>query len=294
MINIALKELKKYQGHVWTELPTKKVGKHDLIILKDWSAEKLLHIARRQSAQVAILSDSALPLELAPFVDWIFPLNTDLTLLQPLTGQLDEQQQQQQQRPSIRALFLDRDGVVNVDHGYVGKPSQVQLMPKIGELIARVSHHKLKTIIVTNQSGIGRGYYTEDDFHNVMKCIGGLLEEDQAHIDQVQFSSYHPSSSQEQYLFGRQFRKPRPGMFHCADGDIDLTNSILVGDRATDLKAGVLAGVGQIYLYTSEQSENEWLEFQSWIESLTLRQGLGNLLDGISVKIISSLNEVKI
>jgi D-glycero-D-manno-heptose 1,7-bisphosphate phosphatase len=227
-----------------------------------------------------------IPLELRPFVDWICETTPALSSqgIQPAA-----------QAPPAPALFLDRDGIINLDHGYVGDPSQVVLMPGIARLVAKANHHKRQVVVVTNQSGIGRGYYPETGYHAVMKCLADLLKKEQAHFDHIEFAPYHPEAKEEKYRLHRYLRKPRPGMLLQAaqKKGLDLAQSIMIGDRATDLMAAVVAGVGEIFLYQSEQTDQEWRIFHEWLAILEANYGLKNLLAGRTVKTIADFAEVK-
>lgn len=152
---------------------------------------------------------------------------------------------------SRRALFLDRDGVVNVDHGYVCSSDNFQFIDGIFELVAAAQQAGYLVVIITNQAGIGRGYYTEADFENLMIWVreqfvvrGGL-------IDAVYFCPDHPEHGLGAYRCDSPFRKPAPGMILQAakEHGIDLGRSILVGDKLTDIQAGCNAGVGELLFY---------------------------------------------
>lgn len=134
------------------------------------------------------------------------------------------------------ALFLDRDGVINVDHGYVGKQEDFEFFPGIFDLCRIVKQAGYLVFVVTNQSGIGRGYYTEQDFLKLNDWMCGVFKEHGVEIDKVY---YCPSLDSPN-------RKPGPGMILRAaeEFDVDLSRSVLVGDKDTDIQAGIAAGVG--------------------------------------------------
>ena len=134
------------------------------------------------------------------------------------------------------ALFLDRDGVINVDRGYVGKREDFEFIPGIFDVCRIAKQLGYLIFVVTNQSGIGRGYYTEQDFLNLTDWMCGVFKEQGVDIDKV----YHSPS------LDSQDRKPLPGMILRAaeEFDVDLSRSILVGDKETDVQAGIAAGVG--------------------------------------------------
>lgn len=142
-----------------------------------------------------------------------------------------------------KALFLDRDGVINVDVEYAHLPEQIVFMPHIFE-IARAAHAAGELIIiVTNQSGIGRGYYSEAQFHSLMQWMLARFEQEACPITAYYFCPHVPDA-------GCDCRKPKPGMIlHAAEEwGIDIKNSRLLGDKQSDLDAGTAAGVGRCIL----------------------------------------------
>ncbi|MBB4116332.1 D-glycero-D-manno-heptose 1,7-bisphosphate phosphatase [Rhizobium sp. BK226] len=145
-----------------------------------------------------------------------------------------------------RALFLDRDGVINKDHGYVYRPEDFEFVDGIFELVAAAKHAGYVVVVVTNQSGIGRGYYTEAEFHYVMAWMNSKFEEHDGIIDAVYFSPFHPNHGIGDYRRESNCRKPSPGMFLKARDElnIDMKRSILIGDKSSDMAAGLAAGIG--------------------------------------------------
>ena len=155
------------------------------------------------------------------------------------------------------ALFLDRDGVINVEVDYLYRPEDCVLVDGIASLIRTANRLDYVTCVVTNQSGIGRGLYTEEDFHHLMAHIGAELKKEEARLDAVYFSPFHPVHGVGRYKLETDCRKPAPGMLlrAAADHGIDLEASFLVGDRCSDLEAGGAAGVQHLFLFgTTEES----------------------------------------
>jgi len=152
------------------------------------------------------------------------------------------------------ALFLDRDGVINVDHGYVHKPEQVTFIEGIFELVKRARAAGLLVVVVTNQAGIGRGYYTEAHFHAFTAWMQAEFERRGAPIDRVYFCPFHPEHGVGAYKRESNMRKPGPGMLlqAAAELNIDLHASLMVGDTESDMQAGISAGVGRTVRYFSE------------------------------------------
>ncbi|NCU38315.1 D-glycero-beta-D-manno-heptose 1,7-bisphosphate 7-phosphatase [Candidatus Saccharibacteria bacterium] len=153
------------------------------------------------------------------------------------------------------ALFLDRDGVINVDHGYVSKPEQFDFIEGIFDLVVAANQTGYLTVVVTNQAGIGRGYYTEADFHRLTDWMCRQFAMRGAQIDAVYYCPSHPEHGIGEYRKDDDCRKPAPGMLLQAQNelDIDLKRSVLVGDKLSDIQAGERAGV-EILIYYGDES----------------------------------------
>ena len=149
------------------------------------------------------------------------------------------------------ALFLDRDGVINVDHGYVCTQEQFELVEGVLELCRHARELGYLIFVITNQAGIGRGYYTEQEFLEFTEWMCGVFEAHGASIDKVYFCPSHPEHGVGKYRIDSPFRKPGPGMILQAaeEFDVDLERSVLVGDKESDIKAGLAAGIGCNLLY---------------------------------------------
>jgi D-glycero-D-manno-heptose 1,7-bisphosphate phosphatase len=147
------------------------------------------------------------------------------------------------------ALFLDRDGIINVDTGYVWKKEDFVFQENIFEFCRYFKDKDFKLVIVTNQSGIGRGLISLRDFHELNHWMLSRFDAEGCRIDLVLVSTLDPNdlsaSSREM-----NFRKPAPGMILAAQEilDLNLDKSLLVGDRESDMEAGVNAGVKQLFL----------------------------------------------
>lgn len=155
------------------------------------------------------------------------------------------------------ALLLDRDGVINVDHGYVHHCDRFEFIDGIFELCRAAAANGYRLIVVTNQAGIGRGYYSEHQFHRLTAWMCDRFLKEGAPIDKVYFSPFHPTKGVGKYKKDDISRKPRPGRILLAqrDFDLDLANSILIGDKATDIEAGVAASVGTNILFSKRPSK---------------------------------------
>lgn len=144
----------------------------------------------------------------------------------------------------MKALFLDRDGVINVDRGYVYKQEDFEFIDGIFELCRCAKKLGFLIFVVTNQSGIGRGYYTEQDFIGLSDWMCGIFKDHGVDIEKVYFCPSRPEENSPD-------RKPMPGMILRAaeEFDIDLSMSVLVGDKNSDIQAGIAAGVGINLMY---------------------------------------------
>ncbi|MFP6757097.1 MAG: HAD-IIIA family hydrolase [Alphaproteobacteria bacterium] len=145
------------------------------------------------------------------------------------------------------ALFLDRDGVLIDDTGYLHDPAGVVLIPGVAALVAACNRAAVPVVVVTNQSGIGRGYYGWPDFVAVQARLAAMLAaaEADARLDMVLACAYHPEADGDFAILDHPWRKPNPGMLHAAADalPIDLARSWIIGDRATDLAAARAAGL---------------------------------------------------
>ncbi len=149
------------------------------------------------------------------------------------------------------ALLLDRDGVINVDRGFVSRREDFEWMPGIFELTRTAHSLGMRLVVVTNQTGIGRGYYSEDDFLGLTSYMRERFVAEGAPLDAVYHCPFHPEALEARYRAeDHSWRKPRPGMILAArdDLDLDLQRSVLLGDRLVDLQAGAAAGVGTLVL----------------------------------------------
>jgi D-glycero-D-manno-heptose 1,7-bisphosphate phosphatase len=148
------------------------------------------------------------------------------------------------------ALFLDRDGVINCEVGYLHRSEEVVWVEGIFSLTRTAARLGYKLVIVTNQSGIARGYYSVLDFDVLMDWMRNAFQERGIRLDGVYFCPFHPEHGVDTYRRDHIDRKPGPGMFLRAAGDlgIDLKRSLMVGDRCSDIAAAGAAGLRQAFL----------------------------------------------
>jgi D-glycero-D-manno-heptose 1,7-bisphosphate phosphatase len=154
------------------------------------------------------------------------------------------------------ALFLDRDGVVNVNYGYVHHPESFEFIDGIFDLACAAHKKHYKLVIITNQAGIARGFYSEQQFHELTEWMCDQFIKQGAPIAKVYFSPYHPTEGIGEYKKDDLSRKPHPGMILQAQKDLnlDLESSVLIGDNVSDIQAGVSAGVGCNLLFAQTES----------------------------------------
>lgn len=147
-----------------------------------------------------------------------------------------------------KALFLDRDGTVNVEKNYLWRPEEFELLPGILELVRAARARGYAAVVCTNQSGIARGYYTEADYRRLTEHMSGIFEAAGCPLLAV----YHCPE-----LSGPR-RKPAPGMFLQAAEELglDMPASLSLGDKIRDAEAGYAAGVGRNYLLGTEAVES--------------------------------------
>ncbi|MBK9393167.1 MAG: HAD family hydrolase [Uliginosibacterium sp.] len=152
---------------------------------------------------------------------------------------------------SRKALFLDRDGVINHDPGYVHRADQVEFIDGIFELCRAAVARDYLIIIITNQAGIGRGFYTEAQFHSLMDWMRARFAAEGAPLTEVYFCPSHPEHGIGEYRIDSPERKPNPGMILNAQQafTLDLAASLLIGDKPGDCEAGARASVGVRLLY---------------------------------------------
>jgi len=149
----------------------------------------------------------------------------------------------------VRALFLDRDGVINHETDYLYRIADVRWVDGIFQLCSTAQRLGYKLVVITNQSGIARGLYTESDFHTLMDWMRAEFLARNITLDAVYFCPYHPEGIGD-YKREHPDRKPSPGMLLRAARDLhlDLTRSVLVGDRCSDIAAANTAGLAQAFL----------------------------------------------
>lgn len=159
----------------------------------------------------------------------------------------------------IKALFLDRDGVVNVDHGYLYQIEQFEFIDGVFEACRKFQQAGFAIVIVTNQSGIGRGYYTEHDFQLLTEWMVTEFSKQGIDILDVMFCPHHPEKAKAPYRQDCDCRKPAPGMLLQAidKHNIDPKMSIMVGDKESDMQAATNANLAAKFLVETSKTITE-------------------------------------
>ena len=149
-----------------------------------------------------------------------------------------------------RAVFLDRDGTIIEDVGYLNECRKIKFLPRVSTAIKLLNESGFKVIVVTNQSGVARGYFTEEIVKEINRFIQESLAKQGAFIDKIYYCPHHVQGIIQKYKKQCHCRKPNPGMIEKAarEFSIDLKNSFAIGDKISDIEAGHGAGCGTILL----------------------------------------------
>lgn len=162
------------------------------------------------------------------------------------------------------ALFLDRDGVINIDYGYVHSVNNFDFIPGIFNLVRSAKTAGYLCVVVTNQAGIGREIYSLAQFRWLSKWMCKQFQINRGAIDAIYYSPFHATKGKGRYLRDENTRKPRPGMFLEAikDLNININKSIMVGDKISDMTASLSANIPKNYLFlkSSQSSNTEFID----------------------------------
>ena len=158
-----------------------------------------------------------------------------------------------------KVVFLDRDGTVNVEVDYLHKKEDFKFEENADKAIKIINDLGYKVIVVTNQSGIARGYYTENDLKTLHVYLDEELNKIGAKVDAYYYCPHHPNAKLDEYKIDCECRKPEIGMFMEAakDFSIDFSKSIIVGDKISDLEAGVRLGMKTVLVETGHGAEEK-------------------------------------
>ena len=161
-----------------------------------------------------------------------------------------------------RAVFMDRDGTISEEVGYVNHPSRYRVFPYSAEAVRLLNDAGWLAILITNQAGVARGYFTEEVIDAVHGLLAQELEKQDARLDAIYYCAHHPTVGEEPYRFDCNCRKPKPGLLLDAaeEFDIDLAKSWMIGDRYSDIELARNANA-RAALVLSGYGRGEW-EYQ--------------------------------
>jgi len=178
-----------------------------------------------------------------------------------------------------KIVFLDRDGTINEEVEYLHRPSDLVILPGVSAALKRLKEQGFRLVVVTNQAGVARGYYSESDVDQLHEYMNRLLAEDGAEIDHFFYCPHHPDHGIGAYKKSCHCRKPDIGMFEMAENyfQVDKSHSYMVGDKLLDTEAGhkygvssVLVGTGygnEIYKGLSDEEKKE--AFDAYAKDMT-------------------------
>lgn len=172
-----------------------------------------------------------------------------------------------------KAVFLDRDGTINEEVGYVNHIDRFKLLPRVSEAIRLLNQNGIKVIVITNQSGVARGYFPESLIHEVHKKMEELLREKGAYVDGIYYCPHHPREGVSPYRQVCNCRKPETGLINKAVErfDIDCRRSYMIGDRGVDIEFGHKIGAKSILVLTGygkgewEYNRDQWREKPDYV-----------------------------
>jgi D-glycero-D-manno-heptose 1,7-bisphosphate phosphatase len=158
-----------------------------------------------------------------------------------------------------KAVFLDRDGTLNIDVGYPSRYDQIDVYPQSFEAVKRLNREGLLAIVVTNQSGVGRGLLTEEDLKDIHARLAVSFNRREARLDAIYYCPHYVLSEDPRYRKECDCRKPKPGLARQAAADlgIDLTSSYMIGDKTEDVLFGMNIGAVPILVLTGAGGESQ-------------------------------------
>ncbi len=159
----------------------------------------------------------------------------------------------------MRAVFIDRDGTLSEEIGYVNHVSRFRLLPRSAEAIKKLNDAGVAAVIITNQAGVARGYFPEERILEVHKRMEELLAEGDAKLDGIYYCPHHPSAGEPPYRADCDCRKPKPGLLLRAakELDLDIESSYMIGDKFSDVELAHNAGCKGILTLTG-YGRGEW------------------------------------
>ncbi len=183
------------------------------------------------------------------------------------------------------AIFLDRDGTINEDIGYASHPEEIRLYPESAKAIRLINQSGLKAILVTNQSGIARGLFSEARLTDMHDHLQALLAQEHARIDAIYFCPHHPRYGDATYRRACDCRKPQPALIYRAvqEHAIDLPLSFVIGDKASDINLAANVGAKSVLVLTGYGNQtlahsDRWPCHPTWIAD-NLYEAVKRILD---------------
>ncbi len=183
-----------------------------------------------------------------------------------------------------RAIFMDRDGTVSYEVGYVNHLDRYEIMAGSAEAIAKINSSNFLAVVITNQAGVARGYFKEELVAKVHEKLKRLLAAKGAHLDGIYYCPHHPDVGEPPYRQRCSCRKPEPGMILRAqkDLDIDLSGSYIIGDSIKDIQTGINAGVRGILLLTGYGRGEYEHASEGWtVRPIHIAENLADAVDWI-------------
>ena len=168
--------------------------------------------------------------------------------------------------PSRPAVFMDRDGCLTEEVGYVNHVSRIRLLPRTAEAVCRLNAAGIPAVMITNQAGIARGYFSAAVLAASLDAMTSQLRDGGAHLDGLYVCTHHPREGAPPYRADCDCRKPKPGLLLRAarELDLDLTASVMIGDRISDVAVGQAVGAAGVLVLTGygrgewEHQRHEW------------------------------------
>jgi len=179
------------------------------------------------------------------------------------------------------AVFIDRDGTLTEEVGYVNHPSRLRLLPRSAEAIHRLNAAGMAAVVVTNQAGLARGYFSADVLRATNDALVARLKDAGAHLDGIYVCPHHPTEGTPPYRVACDCRKPAPGLLQraAAELDLDLAASTMIGDKASDLVPARRVGARAVLVLTG-YGLGEW-EYHRADFGVPPDHVAGDLLDAV-------------
>ncbi|HEV3347893.1 MAG TPA: HAD family hydrolase [Methylomirabilota bacterium] len=176
---------------------------------------------------------------------------------------------------------MDRDGCLTEEVGYVNHPTRIRLLPRTAQAIRRLNQAGVPAVMVTNQTGIARGYFSEETLHATNARMRDDLATAGARLDGAYVCMHHPTEGLPPYRANCDCRKPRPGLLHRAAADLglDLAASVMIGDKLSDVVAGHTVGAAGVLVLTG-YGRGEW-EYHAHRDAVKPDHVAEDLLDAV-------------